>query len=573
MAKSGNILFVLFLSVFIDLIGFGIVIPLLPYYAKSFGATASTITLLFSIYALAQFVTTLFVGSLSDRVGRRSLLLLSLAGSGIAYLWFALANSLLALFLARALAGAMSYSIVIAQAYIGDITTPENRSKGMGVIGAALGLGFTLGPALSGILVGLGGDNPNLRLPITISALLSFVAFLLAWKMLPESQSRAEPSKNPTKSLPKTSSPSSFWLPIKQNPIIGFLISLGFFLRFGLFITQAVLALWLSEIWGWSAQQTGYAFLLIGLVMAVTQGNLIGPIVKKLGEVNVLLLGLSSTVIAFISFPLAEHVSLLLFALVLLSFGDSLFRPSLSSLLSQAAGTKYQGTVLGTAQSFIAIAAIAGPFTSGLLFEHINPAAPFIASALLFGTQLVLAWIWLRRSDLSNAMSKRRQRKLQRLFQMLDNNGNGVIEPEDFDRTVESLAQMRGWSPESQEYQLMASSWLGFGQRLLELADANGDGKIELHEWLNYLGKRFDHGLADAFLQLMDVNADGEIAVEELSAFYQTYDLDVSEISNNFQRLDINQDGSISRTEMRELFDQFLYSEDEIATGSSLFGV
>ncbi|NET59987.1 MAG: MFS transporter, partial [Symploca sp. SIO2E6] len=156
--------------------------------------------------------------------------------------------------------------------------------------------------------------------------------------------------------------------------------------------------------------------------------------------------------------------------------------------------------------------------------------------------------------------------------QMLDNNGNGVIEPQDFERTVASLAQMRGWLPESPEYQLMASSWLGFGQRLMELADANGDGKIELHEWLDYVGKRFDHSLADAFLQLMDVNADGEIAVEELKAFYQNYDLDASEMTNNFQRLDLNQDSSISRTEMRELFDQFLYSEDEFTTGGSLFG-
>lgn len=495
-----------------------------------------------------------------------------MAGSGIAYLWFALANSLITLFLARALAGAMSYSIVIAQAYVGDITTPENRSKGMGILGAALGLGLTLGPALSGILVGLGGDNPNLRLPLLTAAMLSFVALLLAGKMLPESQPISEPSRNSQKPLRKTSSLSNLWLPIKKNPIIAFLISLAFFLRFGLFIIQAIFALWLGEIWGWSAQQAGYAFLLIGLVMAITQGNLIGPIVKKLGEVNTFLLGLCSTVVAFVSFPLAEHLSLLLCALVLVSFGDSLFRPSLNSLLSQAAGAKYQGTVLGTTQSFIALAGIAGPFTSGLLFENINPAAPFITSALIFGTQLILAWILLRRSDLSNAMSKRRQRKLQRLFQMLDHDGNGAIEPQDFEQTVASLADIRGWSKQSPEYQLMATSWLGFGERLLELADANGDGKIEFSEWLDYLGKRFDHGLADAFLQLMDVNVDGEVAVEELTAFYQTYDLDVSEISHNFQRLDINQDGSISRAEMRELFDQFLYSEDEIATVSSLFG-
>ncbi|NER07817.1 MAG: MFS transporter, partial [Okeania sp. SIO3C4] len=167
---------------------------------------------------------------------------------------------------------------------------------------------------------------------------------------------------------------------------------------------------------------------------------------------------------------------------------------------------------------------------------------------------------------------KRRQRKLQRLFQMLDYDGNGTIEPEDFEKTVVSLADIRGWSKQSQEYQLMVSSWLGFGERLIQLADANGDGKIELHEWLDYVGKRFDHSLADAFLQLMDVNVDGQIAVEELKGFYQAYDIDVSEISHNFQRLDMNQDGYISRTEMRELFDQFLYSEEEIAIGSWLFG-
>lgn len=571
MAKTKNTLLVLSLSVFSNLIGFGIVIPLLPFYAKSFGASTTTVTLLFSSYALASFITTLFLGSLSDRVGRRPLMLLSLAGTSVAYLWFGLANSLVVLFLARGLAGAMNYSIVISQAYVGDITTPENRSKSMGILGAAVGLGFTLGPAFSGILVGLGGDNPNLRLPLIIAAMLSFVAFLLAWKMLPESQPRSGSSSSTVKTIPQKPPTQSSWSRIKQNPLIAFLINLTFFLRFGLFVTQAILALWLDKVWGWGAQRTGYVFLLIGLVMVVTQGILIGPIVKKLGEVNTLILGIGATVVALICFPLAGYIYLLVFAVILLSFGDSLCRPSLSSLLSQSAGTKYQGTVLGAAQSFIALAAILGPFSSGLLFENINPAAPFITSALLLGIQFVIAWLWLRKSNLSNTISQRRQRKLQRLFQMLDYNGNGNIEPEDFAKTVASIAEIRGWPKQSQEYQLMASSWIGFGERLLELADTNRDGKIELHEWLDYVGKRFDHGLADAFLHLMDVNVDGKIAVDELTAFYQTYDLDVSQISDNYQRLDLNQDGHISREEMGKLFDQFLYSEEEVAKGSWLF--
>lgn len=411
---ANNTLLVLFLSIVIDLIGLGLVLPLLPFYGQSFGASTSTITLLFSVYALVNFVTTPFWGNLSDRIGRRPLLLLSLAGSGVAYMWFGFTHSLMVLFLARALAGAMGYSMVIAQAYVSDITTPENRSQGMGILGAAFGLGFTLGPALSGVLVGLGGDEPNLRLPLFVAAGLSFMAFLWAWYMLPESKPRgawrdrspADPGRH---SL--TARIAKPWQILKQNSVATFMISLSFWLRFGWFGSQTILALWLNHVWHWEAQHVGYVFLLLGFVAVVVQGGLVGPVTRQLGEINMLFLGLSFTVLAFICFLVAGNLYVLLLSLVLLSAGESFCRPALSSVLSQVIDQEYQGTVLGMAQSSMALASILAPVTAGVLFEHISPAMPFIGSACLVGTQLIVALIYFKRTGLSDSLYRQHQQR------------------------------------------------------------------------------------------------------------------------------------------------------------------
>ncbi len=403
MTQSKRAFLILFLSIFIDLIGFGIVLPLLPFYAQSFGASASTVTMLFSIYSLAGFVANPFWGRLSDRIGRRPLLLLSLAGSGIAYFWFSLATSLITLFLARALAGIMSCSIVIAQAYIGDITTPENRSKGMGVIGAAFGLGFILGPALAGILVGV-GDEPNLRLPLFAAAATSGIALILAWFLLPESssvvsvsgESQAETDPQSPEPLQEISPPISSV--IRDNPVIAILMGLSFLLPFGLLGANTILALWLGQAWEWGAQQVGYLFVLVGVMASIVQGGLIGPLVKRLGERRVLLVGLGSASLGLIALPQTHQILTLILAVITYNVGESLCRPSLSGLLSQSVSGQQQGQFLGMAQSAGALAAVTGPLVAGLLFEHIHPAAPFLMSAVLMVAQGILVWGGLRKS-------------------------------------------------------------------------------------------------------------------------------------------------------------------------------
>ncbi len=402
MVKSKNTLLILFLSIFIDLIGFGIVIPLLPLYAKSFGASASTITLLFSAYCLASFIASPFWGIWSDRMGRRPLLLLSLAGSGVAYIGFALANSLFWLFVTRILAGVMGCTMVVAQAYVGDITTPENRSKGMGILGVAYGLGFTLGPALSSFLVGIGGSETNFRLPLLGAGGLSFLAFIFAWLQLPESRPSHPGDMTAEKfHTPKTQRLGNPWALLKKSPLLFFFIGLTFLLTFGVSGVQSILVLWLSEVWQLGAVHVGYVFLLMGLMTAFTQGRLVGVLVKRRGEMNVLLAGFGIAGLAILSFPLSSSLPLLIGSLIGMSLGLSFCQPTLKSLLSQAAGAEIQGAAAGMSQAARSIASITAPVVSGLLFEYINPGAPMILAGSLILGQMVLSWIGLSRSPLS----------------------------------------------------------------------------------------------------------------------------------------------------------------------------
>ncbi len=276
---------ILFLIVFIDLVGFGVVIPLLPYYALHFDASPFEVTTMMACYSLAQFVASPLLGRLSDRVGRRPVLLVSLACSVLSYLWLALAPALWMLFAARLLAGAGAGNIAAAQAYIADVTPPEKRAKGMGMIGAAFGLGFTVGPAIGGLLAGSDPTTAALARPAFLAAALSAIAFLITAARLKES---LPPEARGAKDRPGR---IALLRSAVTRPTLGRLVLL-FFITVAAFAgMETTFALWANDKFGWGPEQIGWIFFYVGIVLAALQGGAIGKLAARFGEARLVTFG------------------------------------------------------------------------------------------------------------------------------------------------------------------------------------------------------------------------------------------------------------------------------------------
>ena len=385
---------VLFLTVFIDVIGFGIIIPLLPFYAENFGASPALITLLFSCYSFMQFLFAPFWGSLSDRIGRRPILLLSIGGSCLSYLWCGLATSLWMLFASRLLAGFMGGTIVTAQAYISDITTPDDRTKGMGMIGASLGLGFTLGPAIGGLLAGSNPEQVNYQLPLLAASGLSLCAFIFAFFTLPKSDKLQSHGESTTASV---SQRLSGLMETLQSPLINVLIGVFFLIVLGLLGAQTTLALWLERQFSWGPQQTG-----CGVVATILQGGLIGSLCKKFGELTLLVSGICLLGMGLFLVPFSATLGLLLGAMILLTIGECLSKTAVRSLLSQLVKAGETGKILGIAQSASSLGAILGPGLGGFIFVVMGKDFPFFNGAflMLMATILCVSILKKIRSEL-----------------------------------------------------------------------------------------------------------------------------------------------------------------------------
>ncbi len=562
--------FILFLSALIDTIGFGIVIPLVPFYALKFGASPTVVTLLFSIYALMQFIFAPLWGIMSDRFGRRPMLLLSLIGSSFAYLWLSYASSLWILFACRALEGVMAGSLLLARVCISDITTKENRAKGMTVIGTAFGVGLCLGPAISSILVGSNPQNPNLMLPPLFAAGMSLVGFIIGFFALPESK----PGRN-SASTQANHSPLSLikFTELLQTPPMVWLILSLFLNTFVLVGTSAILGIWCQQQLSLSPQEIGYVYMFSGLVSVVVQAGLVERLSKRFGEANLLFGGLVISSFGSFLIPFSTTIPLVLAAIALNRSGNFLGLPLLSSLISQAAGARQQGKILGFAESVSALARIAGPVATGLVFGIFGPSWSFWIFTIAMLLASIFGWQVAKNSRLSSAMSKQRKRKMKRMFDMLDYNKNGVIESTDFEQVVNVITELRGLPFSSPDYWVIHSFWIGFGDNLKNLMDADGDGKITLDEWLEYMGRRLDRDFADSFMKLIDSNQDGEASLNELKTFYQAYKIDTHQTAAAFEKLDINGDGTISSEEMREMLAQFMYSDELNESGNLFLGV
>jgi DHA1 family tetracycline resistance protein-like MFS transporter len=375
----------LFLIVFVDLVGFGLVIPLLPFYALRFAASPQQVTLLLAVYSLMQLFAAPLWGRLSDRVGRRPVLIVSMAASALAYLWLGSATALWMLFAARAFAGACAGNIAAAQAYIADITKPEERAKGMGLIGAAFGLGFIIGPALGGLLAGNDPATADVAMPAWVAAGLSFLALTGVAVLLPESLPAERRGSGAARSR------LGAVLAVLRRPILSRLILTFFLVILAFAGMESTFALWATEQFGWGPQQVGYVFAYVGVLSAVLQGGLIGRLTRRFGEERLLLAGLALIGAGLFLLPLARNLALLLPSVSGLALGMGLVQPSLNSLISRRAGSEEQGEVLGVSQSVGSLSRVIGPAAAGIFFAGFGRSAAFYWGAVLVALAFVVA--------------------------------------------------------------------------------------------------------------------------------------------------------------------------------------
>ena len=375
---------ILFFIVFIDLLGFGIIIPQLPFYGVHFGASPAAVTWLMACYSLAQFFMSPVLGRLSDRIGRRPVLLVSMACSCLAYLWLGFAGALWMLFAARLMAGAGAGNIAAAQAYVTDITSPETRAKGMGMIGAAFGLGFTVGPWLGGVVAGANPTAEDLQRPAFLAAGLSALAFILVTAILKES-------------LPPTGprAPSASRWELARNsmgrPTLRLLILLFFAITAAFAGMETTFALWTKDAFGWGPEQVGWLFFFVGCVLIVVQGGVIGPLSRRLGEARLVLIGSAAIALGLGTVTLSANLPILLFASACLAVGMGLLNPSITSLISRQAAMEERGGIMGVAQSGASLARVVGPAVAGPLYELLGRNAPYYVGALVMLGVLGLA--------------------------------------------------------------------------------------------------------------------------------------------------------------------------------------
>jgi multidrug resistance protein len=383
----------IFLTILLDLIGFGMILPLLPFYAKELHATDFQVGLLFGSYSLAQLVFAPILGRLSDRVGRRPVLLSSILGGCAAYALFWAAGSFSLLLLARTLSGVAASNYGIAQAYVADVTPPEGRSKAMGLVGAAFGLGFIIGPAVGGLLHHFLGA-PSVPLTAAILSGLNFV-FALGW--LPESLPAELRGHVQDTSWLDLGEFGQVWrdVPLRSLMLLFFLVMFCFS------IMEATLALFCLERFHFGAAQTSWLFVYIGVVLVIVQGGLLGRLVKQFGERSLILSGIALMAVGLLLLPFTPRASLLAVSLGLLAIGSGVHNPSTLALLSQLARRESQGGTIGLSRSAGALARAIGPPAGTWIFGNLGASWPFWTAGGLMMVAFLIAWDLLRRVTLT----------------------------------------------------------------------------------------------------------------------------------------------------------------------------
>jgi DHA1 family tetracycline resistance protein-like MFS transporter len=384
-SRSLSPVFLIFLTVLIDMVGFGIVIPILPLYSEHFGASPWQIGLLLGSFSLMQLIFSPIMGRWSDRIGRKPVLLLSILGTSIGFLTLGLANSLWMLFLGRIIDGISGGNISTAQAYIADVTPLEKRSTAMGIIGAAFGLGFMLGPALGGLL-----GHDSLQTPFFWAAGLALLNSVLLYFFLPESL----PEERRKAQVTETSALGSNLLSIAGTPLGTVLLcSLTCTVAFSL--VTALFTLFTAHRLHWDARANGMLFAYIGFLGILVQGGLIRRLVPKFGEKPLVIFGALLLCLSMLILPVSDSLSVVILASSGLSIGHSLIVPMLNGLASKSADAQSQGSVMGLAQAISSLARMIGPALGGLLlnFDELHPNLPYGISPFWASAAIMLIGI------------------------------------------------------------------------------------------------------------------------------------------------------------------------------------
>jgi DHA1 family tetracycline resistance protein-like MFS transporter len=362
-------LFIILLTIFVNLVGFGIIVPLLPFYAETFGASPLVIGLLFAVFSLCQLVAAPALGGWSDRYGRRPVLVFSLAGTVVSFVMLALAHSVAMLFAARIVDGLSGGNISTARAYVADITEPKDRARAYGLIGAAFGLGFILGPALSGVL-----SKVSYTAPIWAAAGITLIATGMALLWLPETVHRAHAGTgNPFRYLPE----------MTRRRIVRRMLAIDFVYWCAFAMFQTTFALFASRRFGFDVARTGYFFAAFGVLGAVVQGGLIRPAVKQLGDKPTFRLGLAFGAIGLVSAALTHSVAMLVVALVPLALGIGFGHPTMASLVSLVARGDEQGRVHGAAGAVESLGRTVGPVWGNFSLQQFGESTPYVSAAIL----------------------------------------------------------------------------------------------------------------------------------------------------------------------------------------------
>jgi DHA1 family tetracycline resistance protein-like MFS transporter len=370
----------------IDTLGFGMLVPLVPYMADRFGTAPQYITPILGSYSLCQLLAAPWWGRLSDRYGRRPVLMSSLAGAGVSYLLLAGAHNIWWVLASRLLAGCMAGNLAAAFAYAADVSTPHNRAATLGLVGAAIGIGFTLGPPLGGLLAGGDPHTANFTVPALASVCTSLSAILLVRLVLPESHSAAQRRAHP--GGPRRRS----WRLLRERPTLALLAASTLLVTYSQSILESIFAIWALHRYGFGPRTVGFLLFAIALPALIMQGGVVRLLAPRVGEPRLASGGALLYVAGLVTLGCAATLGATVSGLLLCGVGLGAYNPSAAALASRQSAEHDRGAVLGTYVASASLARVLGPFTSGPLYAGLGPAAPF-----LIGACVSLPAVWLVR--------------------------------------------------------------------------------------------------------------------------------------------------------------------------------